>query len=118
MDALDHPEHCLLCFAPHGSYHAPSCPRNFEKVTVPTAPTQDTVSALTQQVGGGHYTKLRIQPFEYSLKNKLGAAEHTVVKYVSRWRDKGGIEDLRKARHALDILIEFELEEMGPHPKP
>lgn len=64
--------------------------------------------AMTTQVGGDHYTKLKIQPMEYSMANSLGAAEHTVIKYVTRWKDKGGIEDLKKARHTLDLLIEYQ----------
>jgi hypothetical protein len=60
-------------------------------------------------VGGDHYTKLKIQPMEYSLANNLNAAQHTVVKYVTRYKDKNGIEDLKKARHTIDLLIEFEM---------
>lgn len=65
------------------------------------------MDAMKQQVGGSHYTKLKIQPMEYSMANSLGAAEHTVIKYVTRWKDKGGLEDLKKARHTLDLLIEY-----------
>ena len=65
------------------------------------------MSAMKTQVGGFHYTKMVIQPMEYSMKNGLGAAEHTVIKYVSRWKDKGGVEDLKKAAHTLQLLIEF-----------
>lgn len=65
------------------------------------------MDAMSQQIGGSHYTKLKIQPMEYSMANSLGAAEHTVIKYVTRWKDKGGIEDLKKARHTLDLLIEY-----------
>ena len=64
--------------------------------------------AKHQQIGGDHYTKLRIQPMEYSMQNKLDALQHTVIKYVTRFRDKGGIEDLKKAKHCIDMLIEFE----------
>jgi hypothetical protein len=49
-----------------------------------------------------------MQPWDYIAANNLGYFEGNVVKYVSRWRDKGGIEDLRKARHYLDKLIELE----------
>lgn len=66
-----------------------------------------TEEAKATQVGGNHYTKLMIQPMEYSMSNGLGPAEHTVVKYVSRWKDKGGVQDLKKARHTLDLLIEY-----------
>lgn len=64
--------------------------------------------ALDVQEGGDHYKKLKIQPMEYSMANKLDACQHTVIKYVTRFRDKGGIEDLRKAKHCIDMLIEFE----------
>lgn len=63
---------------------------------------------MTQQIGGDHYVKMAIQPVEFILKNNIGFAEGNVIKYVSRWREKGGVEDLKKARHYLDMLIEFE----------
>lgn len=58
------------------------------------------------QVGGDHYRCLPIQPVEYILKNGLGFCEGNVVKYVTRWRMKNGVEDLKKARHYLDLLID------------
>lgn len=64
---------------------------------------------LSVQEGGAHYKKLKIQPVEYIHGNELQFCEGCVIKYVTRWRDKGGIEDLRKARHFIDILIELEL---------
>ena len=64
-------------------------------------------SALNRQEGGSHYKDMAIQPMEYAVKNGLGLAEGNVVKYVSRWKSKGGIEDLKKARHCLDLLIEL-----------
>ncbi len=60
------------------------------------------------QVGGEHYKAKAIQPWDYIIANQLGYLEGNVVKYVSRWRDKGGINDLKKARHYLDKLIEIE----------
>ena len=60
------------------------------------------------QVGGNHYTKLKIQPMQYSMANGLDALQHTVIKYVTRFRDKAGIIDLEKARQTLDLLIAFE----------
>lgn len=65
-------------------------------------------SALSVQVGGGHYKSCAIQPLEYIHANKIPFAEGSVIKYVTRWRDKGGIKDLEKARHFLDLLIELE----------
>ena len=66
------------------------------------------MSSLDVQIGGGHYKELAIQPVEYIHKNNLGFIEGCVVKYVTRWRDKGGLNDLRKAVHFLQILIELE----------
>lgn len=57
------------------------------------------------QVGGDHYKNMKIQPIEYIMANELGFIEGCVVKYVSRYRVKGGVSDLKKARHFLDILI-------------
>lgn len=71
---------------------------------------QKTESALDVQIGGGHYKDMAIQPMEYSMKNGLDACQHTAIKYISRFRDKGGIEDLRKAKHCIDMLIQFEQE--------
>ena len=67
-------------------------------------------SAFDTQEGGDHYSKLAIQPIEYCQRNELGTCESFVVKYVTRWKDKGGVQDLRKARHVLDLLIEMEEE--------
>ena len=66
-----------------------------------------TSSSFGTQVGGTHYQHLAIQPNEYITKNNLGWNEANVVKYITRWRSKGGVEDLRKARHYLDMLIEM-----------
>lgn len=60
---------------------------------------------LLVQVGGGHYKKLKIQPVEYILANGLGFCEGSVIKYVTRHEEKGGVQDLRKAIHFLEILI-------------
>ena len=70
----------------------------------------DSVSPLSTQIGGDHYAKLAIQPMQYSMENGLDALQHTVIKYVTRFRDKNGIEDLEKAKHCIDMLIEFEKE--------
>lgn len=68
------------------------------------------MSALETQVGGDHYKKLAIQPMQYSMANGLDACQHTIIKYVTRFRDKNGIQDLEKAKHVIDMLIQFELE--------
>lgn len=66
------------------------------------------MSALDIQVGGGHYKDMAIQPMEFSMLNGLDACQHTAIKYIARFRVKGGIEDLEKAKHVIDMLIEFE----------
>lgn len=69
------------------------------------------MSANEKQVGGSHYNTKTIQPWDYIAANGLGFFEGSIVKYVSRWREKGGIKDLEKARHFLDKLIELETSE-------
>jgi hypothetical protein len=66
------------------------------------------VSSLDTQEGGSHYKSMNIQPVEYIHANGLGYCEGAIIKYVSRWRNKNGIEDLKKARHFIDLLIELE----------
>lgn len=67
-----------------------------------------SVSAFDTQEGGDHYKKLAIQPMVYSFKNKLDPAQHTAIKYITRFRDKDGRKDLEKAKHVIDLLIEME----------
>ena len=68
----------------------------------------DEGNAMTKQVGGNHYSKLAIQPVEYITQNKLGYLAGNVIKYVTRYKDKNGLQDLQKARHYVDMLIEIE----------
>lgn len=63
---------------------------------------------MDRQEGGDHYKSLAIQPIEYIHANDIPFAEGSVIKYVTRWRAKGGIKDLEKARHFLDMLIQLE----------
>jgi len=65
-------------------------------------------SALDVQVGGAHYKDCVIQPVEYIHANGLGFIEGNIVKYITRWKAKGGIADLEKVRHYADLLIELE----------
>lgn len=57
-----------------------------------------------KQVGGDHYD-LPIQPIEYILKNDLGFVEGNIIKYVTRYKRKNGMQDLLKAKHYLEMLI-------------
>jgi hypothetical protein len=71
------------------------------------SPYSETVpDPLAVQVGGDHYKTAAIQPIEFILVNDLSFVEGNVVKYVARWKTKGGVEDLRKARHYLDLYIQ------------
>lgn len=65
-------------------------------------------AALDSQVGGNHYKDLAIQPVEYIHRNGIGYMEGCAIKYLTRWRSKGGIQDLEKAKHFIDLLIELE----------
>ncbi|MDE2202694.1 MAG: DUF3310 domain-containing protein [Burkholderiaceae bacterium] len=65
-------------------------------------------NALDRQAGGTHYKGKAIQPVEYIHANNLDFFEGNVVKYVTRWRDKGGVADLEKAKHYIEMLIELE----------
>jgi hypothetical protein len=65
------------------------------------------IRANAQQIGGSHYATKAIQPWDYIVANNLGYLEGNVVKYVSRWKDKGGVEDLKKAQHYLAKLLEL-----------
>jgi len=67
----------------------------------------DKLLASDTQVGGDHYTKLEIQPMAYSMANNLNALQHTAIKYVTRYQDKGtALQDLAKARHCIDMMVE------------
>lgn len=66
------------------------------------------MSALDRQEGGSHYKRYAIEPVEFCHRNGLSWCQANVVKYVVRFKEKGGREDLAKARHYLDMLEEFE----------
>ena len=65
-------------------------------------------SALDIQIDGSHYKNIAIQPIVYIYANQMPFIEGNIVKYVSRWKNKNGIKDLEKAKHLIDMLIEFE----------
>jgi hypothetical protein len=66
------------------------------------------MSAKGVQVGGGHYRRFAIQPVEFIHRNGLGYIEGNCIKYLCRWREKGGLQDLEKVKHYIDLLIEME----------
>jgi len=69
---------------------------------------EDEVKASDVQVAGNHYSKLKIQPMQYCLENNLNYGQSNTIKYITRYKDKNGIEDLKKAIHCIELLIEFE----------
>lgn len=72
------------------------------------------MSALDQQPGGDHYKGRTIQPIQYIHANGLDFCEGNVIKYVTRWRAKNGLQDLLKAKHYIELLIELEGLEQAP----
>jgi len=64
------------------------------------------MSAYKKQVGGKHYLKYKIQPSKFVVENKLLYPEGSVIKYILRHQDKGGKQDLKKAKHFIDMIIE------------
>lgn len=66
------------------------------------------MKATDKQEGGNHYKKWAIQPIDFIIENNIPFVEGNVIKYVIRHRDKNGVQDLRKAIHYLEILIEKE----------
>jgi hypothetical protein len=75
------------------------------------------MSAWDNQIGGDHYKHMTIQPTEYCEANNLSFIEGCVIKYISRWRSKNGVDDLRKAKHYIELLIETEIKKpIDPSP--
>jgi hypothetical protein len=66
------------------------------------------MTASKRQVAGNHYQSLAIQPSEYIHRNGLGWCEGNAVKYITRHKSKAGKQDVLKAIHYLELLIEWE----------
>jgi hypothetical protein len=64
------------------------------------------MKSLKKQIGGNHYKKYKIQPIEFILKNNIGFCEANIIKYVLRFKEKGGVQDLLKAQHYIELLID------------
>jgi len=80
---------CEKCSQANG--HEAWCPEKYQG------------GSLGKQVGGDHYKDCNIQPLEYGYANSLSICEHAVVKYITRHKKKGQIEDLRKAKHYVEL---------------
>ena len=64
------------------------------------------MSVYKKQVGGSHYLKMKIQPSEFANENNLPFAEGNAIKYICRHKYKGGKEDLKKAKHYIEMIEE------------
>jgi len=65
----------------------------------------DDTFPQNKQIGGSHYKSFRIQPYEFISKNDLSFFQGNVIKYVCRYKDKNGIQDLEKIKHYCDLEI-------------
>lgn len=78
-----------------------------------TYPPEDTRALPTdKQEGGSHYKNYAIQPTEYIEKNKMGFCAGNIVKYATRFKDKNGLEDVKKIKHYAELLAWFEYGEV------
>jgi len=84
---------------------------DFTEIKLPNETVKVKVSKCCKptqkQIGGNHYQNLAIQPVEYCFKNKLDNLQSNVIKYVTRFKAKNGLQDLQKAKHYIDLLIQY-----------
>ena len=66
------------------------------------------MKSLKVQVKGNHYKQFKIQPIEFIHQNNIPFIEGNIIKYICRWRDKGGKNDLLKVKHYVDLLLDLE----------
>ena len=64
------------------------------------------MKSFKNQVGGSHYKNYKIQPVEFIIKNNIGFVEGNIIKYILRFKEKGGVQDLEKAKHYIELLID------------
>ena len=64
------------------------------------------MKSYKKQVGGNHYKNYKIQPAEFIIKNNIGFCEGNIIKYILRFKEKGGVQDLEKAKHYIELLID------------
>jgi hypothetical protein len=69
---------------------------------------EEEVTALQKQVGGSHYAEMAIQPIEFITANNLSFLEGNIIKYVCRHRNKNGADDIKKAMHYCELLLQME----------
>ena len=64
------------------------------------------MKSFKKQIGGNHYLKYKIQPIDFILQNQLDFCQGCVIKYILRFKEKGGVQDLLKAKHYIELLID------------
>ena len=74
----------------------------------PATDIKEETKATSKQVAGDHYAQQEIEPIEYTIANDLGYCEGNVVKYITRHKLKGGKEDILKAMHYLQFILDYE----------
>jgi len=80
--------------------------RNKQLITPPT-PIKPMTPANAKQIAGDHYKQYgNLQPWDVIIAWNMGYLTGTALKYLARWRDKGGIDDLKKAIHFIEKQIE------------
>ena len=70
-------------------------------------PHRATERATDKQIGGTHYKSYSIQPIEFIVANKLSFIQGCIIKYICRFENKNGIEDLEKIKHYCDLQIQL-----------
>lgn len=65
------------------------------------------MTAISKQIGGNHYKDFAIQPIEFIHRNDLGFEIGNVIKYVCRFKQKMEMQDLEKAKHYIELMIEL-----------
>ena len=82
--------------------------KKVEKLPVPVGGLFDYGQAEQPAKTPDHYSKCSIEPIDYIMKNGLGFCEGNIIKYITRWREKGGVEDLKKVIHYVELLAKYE----------
>ena len=96
------------CYDYNSDYGKIKMNRRMSDVAKVDLPKLNKLPALETQVAGDYYTNMAIQPVEYVTKNNLTFTEGLVIKYVSRHRRKNGAEDIKKAIHTLQLILQLE----------
>ncbi|WCD56161.1 hypothetical protein [Caulobacter phage KSC] len=115
-DPKNLPSTCVSClgtskkpnFIPRDPWKPPTQRPETEEVVQDIKTDAAPTSALATQVGGDHYKRFAIQPVEFVHQNGLSFIVGSIIKYICRYKFKAGKQDLEKARHFLDMLIEQE----------